>query len=61
MRRFYVGGDVIVAIDGQKVSSELDVNLVLNKKRPGESITVTAYRGGKKIEIPVKLGERPGA
>jgi len=54
MRRFYVGGDVIVAIDGQKVSSELDVNLVLNKKRPGESITVTAFRGGKKIEIPVK-------
>jgi S1-C subfamily serine protease len=34
---------------------------VLNKKRPGEFITVTAYRGGKKIEIPVKLGERPGA
>jgi putative serine protease PepD len=61
MRRFYVGGDVITAIDGQKVSSELDVNLVLNKKRPGEFITVTAYRGGKKIEIPVKLGERPGA
>jgi len=61
MRRFYVGGDVIVAIDGQKVSSELDVNLVLNKKRPCESITVTAYRGGKKIEIPVKLGERPNA
>jgi S1-C subfamily serine protease len=58
MRRFYVGGDVIVEIDGQKVASELDVNLVLNKKRPGDSITVTAYRGGKKIEIPVKLGER---
>jgi len=61
MRRFYVGGDVIVAIDGQKVASELDVNLVLNKKRPGDSIEVTVYRGGKKIEIPVKLGERPGA
>jgi putative serine protease PepD len=59
MRRFYVGGDVIVAIDGQKVASELDVNLVLNKRRPGDSIEVTVYRGGKKIEIPVKLGERP--
>ncbi|HET9804311.1 MAG TPA: trypsin-like peptidase domain-containing protein [Candidatus Acidoferrum sp.] len=59
MRRFYVGGDVIVAIDGQKVSSELDVNLVLNKKRPGDEVKVTVYRGGKKVEIPVKLGERP--
>ena len=59
MRRFYVGGDVIVAIDGQKVATQLDVNLVLNKKRPGDPVTVTVYRGGKKIEIPVKLGERP--
>ncbi len=59
MRRFYVGGDVIVAIDGQKVASELDVNLVLNKKRPGDEVKVTVYRGGKKVEIPVKLGERP--
>ena len=59
MRRFYVGGDVIVAIDGQKVSSELDVNLVLNKKRPGDEVKVTVYRGGKKVDIPVKLGERP--
>ena len=59
MRRFYVGGDVIVAIDGQKVATQLDVNLVLNKKRPGDSVTVTVYRGGKKMDIPVKLGERP--
>ncbi|HLK04039.1 MAG TPA: trypsin-like peptidase domain-containing protein [Candidatus Acidoferrum sp.] len=59
MRRFYVGGDVIVALDGQKVATPLDVNLALNKKRPGETITVTAYRGGKKIEIPVQLGEHP--
>src|SRR5499433_3243862 len=61
MRRFYVGGDVIVAIDGQKVATQLDVNLVLNKKRPGDQVNVTVYRGGKKIDIPVKLGERPSA
>jgi len=61
MRRFYVGGDVIVAIDGQKVATQLDVNLVLNRKRPGDSVTVTVYRGGKKLDIPVKLGERPRA
>jgi S1-C subfamily serine protease len=61
MRRFYVGGDVIVAIDGQKTATQLDVNLVLNRKRPGDSVTVTVYRGGKKLDIPVKLGERPRA
>ena len=60
MRRFHIGGDVIVAIDGQKVASQLDVNLALNHKRPGDTVTVALYRGGKKMDIPVKLGERTG-
>jgi len=58
MRRIAIGGDVITAIDNQKVASQLDVNLALNHKRPGDKITVTVYRGGKKMDIPVKLGER---
>jgi S1-C subfamily serine protease len=58
MRRITIGGDVITAIDNQKVASQFDVNLALNHKRPGDNITVTVYRGGKKMDIPVKLGER---
>src|SRR5438477_1174488 len=58
MRRFYIGGDIISAIDGQKVSSPLDVNLVLNKKRPGDVVNVTLFRSRKKMEVEVKLGER---
>ncbi len=49
MRRIAIGGDVITAIDNQKVASQLDVNLVLNHKRPGDTVNVTLYRGGKKI------------
>jgi S1-C subfamily serine protease len=60
MRRIAIGGDVITAIDNQKVASQLDVNLVLNHKRPGDTVNVTVYRGGKKMDIPVKLGERTG-
>src|SRR5229473_1171563 len=60
MRRIAIGGDVIVAIDNQKIANQLDVNLVLNHKRPGDNITVSVYRGGKKMDIPVKLGERTG-
>src|SRR4029077_18503541 len=60
MRRIATGGDVITAIDNQKVASQLDVNLVLNHKRPGDTVNVTVYRGGKKMDIPVKLGERTG-
>jgi len=60
MRKIAIGGDVITAIDNQKVATQLDVNLALNHKRPGDSVTVTVYRGGKKMDIPVKLGERTG-
>ena len=59
MRRFYVGGDVLTAIDGQKITSRVDVDLMLNKKRPGDDVTVTLFRGGKKMDVKVKLGERP--
>ena len=58
MRRITIGGDVIVGIDGQKVSNQFDINYILNRKRPGDTITVTLYRGGTKLDIPVKLGER---
>ena len=60
MRRIAIGGDVIVAVDGQKVSSPLDLSLILNRKRPGDTVTVSLYRGGKKMDVPVKLGERTG-
>src|SRR6202040_1268104 len=59
MQRIAVGGDLIVAVDGQKVASPFDLNILLNRKRPGDGITLTVYRGGKKIDVPVKLGERP--
>ena len=59
MQRIAVGGDLIVAVDGQKVTSPFDLNILLNRKRPGDAITLTVYRGGKKIELPIKLGERP--
>jgi len=60
MQRIYIGGDVIVALDGQKVSNQFDINLILNRKRPGDSVTVTLYRGAKKMDVPVKLGEHDG-
>ena len=60
MQRIWIGGDVIVALDGQKVSNEIDINLILNRKRPGDSVTITLYRGAKKMDVPVKLGEHDG-
>ncbi len=58
MRRILIGGDVLVAIDGQKLATQLDLNMFMNKKRPGDVVTVTAYRGQKKMEVRVTLAER---
>src|SRR5207302_9017699 len=59
MQRIAVGGDLIVAVDGSKVASPFDLDIMLNRKRPGDTITLTIFRGGKKMDVPVKLGERP--
>jgi S1-C subfamily serine protease len=29
----------------------------LNKKRPGDTVKVTLFRGGKKMDVSVTLGE----
>ncbi len=58
MRRILIGGDVLVAIDGQKVGNQLDMNVVLNRKRPGDTVKVTIYRGGRKMDVSATLGER---
>jgi len=58
MRRILVGGDVLVAMDGQKLVSQLDLNVVMNKKRPGDTVTATLYRGRQKTEVRIALGER---
>ena len=31
---------------------------ILNRKRPGDTVPVTLYRGGKKMDLQVKLAER---
>jgi serine protease Do len=53
-----IGGDVIVALDGKEVANQLDVSVFLNHKKPGEVVRVTYYRGGKKLDVNVTLGER---
>src|ERR1700688_4359 len=59
MRRITIGGDVITSIDGQPVTNQFDIGKILNRKRPGDTVPVTLYRGGKKIDVQVKLAERP--
>jgi S1-C subfamily serine protease len=52
-----IGGDLIVAIDGDKIESQQDLAQVMNKHRAGDTIKVTLYRGKKKLEVDVVLAE----
>jgi S1-C subfamily serine protease len=52
-----IGGDLIVAIDGDKVESQQDLARIMNKHRAGDSVKVTIFRGKKQLAVPVVLGE----
>jgi S1-C subfamily serine protease len=52
-----IGGDLIVAIDGKQVESQQDLAEVMNHHRAGDTVKVTIYRGKKKLEVNVELGE----
>src|SRR5438067_5509859 len=52
-----VGGDLIVAIDGQNVQDQQDLSHVMNNHRAGDTVRVTIYRGMRKMDVNVTLGE----
>ncbi|MBR4012467.1 MAG: PDZ domain-containing protein, partial [Spirochaetaceae bacterium] len=53
----YLGGDVIVAIDGVSVTSLADYYSLLESKKPGDSVTLTIIRNRKQQDITIKLDE----
>lgn len=52
-----LGGDLIVAIDGEKIQDQDDLTQMMNKHRAGDNVKVTIYRGKRKIDVDVSLGE----
>ncbi|MGO9305764.1 MAG: S1C family serine protease [Candidatus Korobacteraceae bacterium] len=52
-----LGGDLIVAIDGQEVSDPQDISALMDKHQAGDKISVTFYRGRKQITLKLILGE----
>jgi S1-C subfamily serine protease len=55
-----VGGDIIVAIDGQSVTTNGDLRgLIENTRHPGDVSTVTVVRNDQTRDVPVTLSERP--
>jgi len=57
MRRILLGGDVLTSIDGRPITEQMDLNLALNRKRPGDKVKVEFYRGGQKMTAEVTLSD----
>ncbi len=52
-----IGGDLIIAIDGDPVGEQQDLANAMNKHRAGDTVTVTIYRSKRKLDVKVVLGE----
>jgi S1-C subfamily serine protease len=53
----YTGGDFIVAIDDDRVTNPQDISEIMDRHQAGDVITVTFYRGRKKMTAKLTLGE----
>jgi S1-C subfamily serine protease len=52
-----LGGDLIVAIDGQQVTDPQDINAIMDKHQAGDTVNVTVVRGRKQMTVKLVLGE----
>lgn len=51
-------GDIILAVDGEKIEDSKELVNYIGKKSPGEAVNLKIFRNGETINIEVKLGER---
>ncbi len=56
-----LGGDLIVALDGQPIESAQDLSAALTAHRAGETVTVTVFRGQRRVTVKVVLGDAKDA
>ncbi len=54
-------GDVVTAVDGEKVTSSDDLRELVDAHNPGDSVTLTVVRDGETTSLKVVLGTRPNA
>ena len=52
-----LGGDLIIAIDGQDVTSKQDLSNALNEHHAGDTVTVTVFRGQRRMDMKVTLSD----
>lgn len=57
-----VGGDIIVAVEGRKVTSIDDLTAFLDgERKAGDQVKIDLLRDGRSFTVSVRLGELPEA
>ena len=56
-RLIMLGGDLIVAINGETISDQTDLANVMDKHHAGDAVTVSIFRGKRKMDVKVELQE----
>jgi putative serine protease PepD len=56
-----LGGDLIVAVDDHPVFTVDDLRDEVAKEQPGDKISLTLYRNGKRMEVKARLGRQPAS
>jgi 2-alkenal reductase len=57
--RVPVGGDVVIAADGEEITDFNDLLAYVAFKRPGDTVELTILRDGERQQVTVELGVRP--
>lgn len=52
-----LGGDLIVGFDGKEIANAQDLAGAMNSRHAGDTVTVTIYRGRRKMDFKVTLGD----
>jgi S1-C subfamily serine protease len=52
-----LGGDLIVGIDGQAITTPQDLSNALNAHHAGDTVTLTIYRGQQRMNVKVTLSD----
>ena len=52
-------GDVLIELDGQPSDDLENLQTVLRRRGAGQEVKTLLIRGGQKVELTVKIGERP--
>jgi S1-C subfamily serine protease len=56
---YLLGGDILVAIDGRELATGEDLRDAISARKPGDKLTIEAYRGSEKRSFEVTLGRQP--